>query len=145
MCEPVERLVVDVPSDSVGAVIEKIGARKGDLLEMTPVGDRMKLEFLVPSRGLFGYRNEFLTDTKGEGIMASVFDSYAPMKGEIQRRNSGSLVSFETGESVTYGLYNAQERGVLFIGAGVPVYAAWWWARPPSRRTSRLTSAKRSS
>ena len=123
MCEPVERLVVDVPSDSVGAVIEKIGARKGDLLEMTPVGDRMKLEFLVPSRGLFGYRNEFLTDTKGEGIMASVFDSYAPMKGEIQRRNSGSLVSFETGESVTYGLYNAQERGVLFIGAGVPVYA----------------------
>ncbi len=75
MCEPVERLVVDVPSDSVGAVIEKIGARKGDLLEMTPVGDRMKLEFLVPSRGLFGYRNEFLTDTKGEGIMASVFDS----------------------------------------------------------------------
>ncbi len=77
MCEPVERLVVDVPSDSVGAVIED-RARKGDLLEMTPVGDRMKLEFLVPSRGLFGYRNEFLTDTKGEGIMASVFDSYAP-------------------------------------------------------------------
>lgn len=81
MCEPLERLVVDVPSDSVGAVIEKIGARKGDLLEMTPVGDRMKLEFLVPSRGLFGYRNEFLTDTKGEGIMASVFDSYAPHEG----------------------------------------------------------------
>ena len=123
MCEPVERLVVDVPSDSVGAVIEKIGARKGDLLEMTPVGDRMKLEFLVPSRGLFGYRNEFLTDTKGEGIMASVFDSYAPMKGEIQRRNTGSLVAFETGEAVTYGLFNAQERGVLFIGAGTPVYA----------------------
>ena len=123
MCEPLERLVVDVPSDSVGAVIEKIGARKGDLLEMTPVGDRMKLEFLVPSRGLFGYRNEFLTDTKGEGIMASVFDSYAPMKGEIQRRNTGSLVAFETGEAVTYGLFNAQERGVLFIGAGTPVYA----------------------
>ena len=122
MCEPVERLVVDVPSDSVGAVIEKIGARKGDLLEMTPVGDRMKLEFLVPSRGLFGYRNEFLTDTKGEGIMASVFDSYAPMKGEIQRRNSGSLIAFETGESVTYGLWAAQERGALFIGPGVPVY-----------------------
>ena len=122
-CEPVERLVVDVPSDSVGAVIEKIGSRKGDLVEMTPVGERMKLEFLVPSRGLFGYRNEFLTDTKGEGIMASVFECYAPMKGEIQRRNSGSLVSFETGESVTYGLFNAQERGVLFIGPGVPVYA----------------------
>ncbi|HWS42739.1 MAG TPA: translational GTPase TypA [Pseudoflavonifractor sp.] len=122
-CEPIERLVVDVPSDSVGAVIEKIGSRKGDLVEMTPVGNRMKLEFLVPARGLFGYRNEFLTDTKGEGIMASIFDSYAPMKGDIARRASGSLVSFETGESVTYGLFNAQERGALFIGAGVPVYA----------------------
>ena len=122
-CEPIERLVVDVPADSVGAVIEKLGSRKGDLVEMTPVGERMKMEFLVPARGLFGYRNEFLTDTKGEGIMASVFDSYAPFKGEISRRNTGSLVSFETGESVTYGLYNAQERGALFIGAGVPVYA----------------------
>ena len=114
---------MDVPSDCVGAVMEKIGSRKGDLVEMTPVGDRMKVEFLVPARGLFGYRNEFLTDTKGEGIMASVFDSYAPMKGEIQRRNTGSLVAFETGEAVTYGLFNAQERGVLFIGAGTPVYA----------------------
>ena len=122
-CEPIERLVVDVPSDCVGAVMEKIGSRKGDLVEMTPVGDRMKVEFLVPARGLFGYRNEFLTDTKGEGIMASVFDSYAPMKGEIQRRNTGSLVAFETGEAVTYGLFNAQERGVLFIGDGTPVYA----------------------
>ena len=122
-CEPIERLVVDVPSDAVGAVIEKLGSRKGEMLEMTPVGSRMKLEFLVPSRGLFGYRNEFLTDTKGEGIMASVFDSYAPYKGEVSRRSSGSLVSFETGESVTYGLFNAQERGVLFIGPGVPVYA----------------------
>ena len=122
-CEPIERLVVDVPSDSVGAVIEKIGSRKGDLLEMTPVGERMKIEFLVPARGLFGYRNEFLTDTKGEGIMASVFDSYAPFKGELSRRSTGSLIAFETGESVTYGLFNAQERGALFIGAGVPVYA----------------------
>lgn len=122
-CEPIERMVVDVPSDCVGAVIEKIGSRKGDLLEMTPVGDRMKVEFLVPARGLFGYRNEFLTDTRGEGIMASVFDGYAPMKGEISRRSTGSLVSFETGEAVTYGLFNAQERGILFIGAGVPVYA----------------------
>ena len=143
MCEPVERLVVDVPSDSVGAVIEKIGARKGDLLEMTPVGDRMKLEFLVPSRGLFGYRNEFLTDTKGEGIMASVFDSYAPMKGEIQRRNSGSLVSFETGESVTYGLYNAQERGVLFIGAGVPVYAGMVVGETPKQEDISVNICKK--
>jgi len=122
-CEPIERVVCDVPSDAVGAVIEKLGSRKGDLLEMTPVGNRMKVEFLVPSRGLFGYRNEFLTDTKGEGIMASIFDSYAPFKGEVSRRNTGSLISFETGESVTYGLFNAQERGALFIGAGVNVYA----------------------
>ena len=121
-CEPIERLVVDVPSESVGAVIEKLGARKADLTEMTPIGNRMKIEFLVPSRGLFGYRNEFLTDTRGEGIMASVFDSYAPFKGELSRRNTGSLVSFETGESVSYGLFNAQERGALFIGPGVAVY-----------------------
>ena len=121
-CEPIERLVVDVPSDCVGAVIEKLGQRKGDLVEMTPVGDRMKVEFLIPARGLFGYRNDFLTDTKGEGIMASVFDSYAPYKGDIQRRGMGSLISTETGESITYGLFNAQERGTLFIGAGVPVY-----------------------
>ncbi|MEG0780229.1 MAG: translational GTPase TypA [Oscillospiraceae bacterium] len=122
-CEPMERLVVDVPGGSVGAIIEKLGSRKGDLLEMTPVGDRMKVEFLIPARGLFGYRNEFMTDTKGEGIMASVFDSYAPYRGEISRRGTGSLVSFETGESITYGLYSAQERGSLFIGAGVAVYA----------------------
>ena len=122
-CEPMEQLVCDVPADCVGAVIEKMGARKGDLTEMVPVGTtRMKLTFSVPARGLFGYRNEFLTDTKGEGIMASVFDSYQPYKGEIQRRRTGSLVSFETGESITYGLFNAQERGTLFIGAGVPVY-----------------------
>ncbi|MBU5628129.1 translational GTPase TypA [Oscillibacter sp. MSJ-2] len=121
-CEPIERLVVDVPSEYVGSVIEKLGSRKGDMAEMTPIGDRMKIEFLIPARGLFGYRNEFLTDTKGEGIMASVFDSYAPYKGDIQRRGTGSLISFETGESITYGLYNAQERGTLFIGAGVPVY-----------------------
>ena len=122
-CEPIERLVVDVPADCIGAVIEKIGARKGDLLDMTPVGERMKAQFLVPSRGLFGYRNEFMTDTKGEGIMASVFEEYAPVKGDIQRRGTGSLVAFETGEAVTYGLFNAQERGALFIGAGTPVYA----------------------
>ena len=121
-CEPIERLVADAPSESVGAVIEKLGSRKGDLIEMTPVGSRMKLEFLIPARGLFGYRNEFLTDTRGEGIMASVFDSYAPYKGDLSRRNTGSLVSFETGESVSYGLFNAQERGALFIGPGVKVY-----------------------
>ena len=123
ICEPVERMIADVPEDSMGSVIEKIGRRKGDLVSMTPMGSRYRLEFLVPSRGLFGYRNEFLTDTRGEGIMSSVLDSYAPMKGEIERRQVGSLVSFETGEACTYGLFNAQERGALFIGAGTPVYA----------------------
>ncbi|MEG1633614.1 MAG: translational GTPase TypA [Oscillospiraceae bacterium] len=121
-CEPVERLVVDAPTVYIGAVIEKLGSRKGELLEMNPVGTRTKATFLVPERGLFGYRNEFLTDTKGEGIMASVFEKYEPFKGEISRRATGSLVAWESGMSVIYGLYNAQERGTLFIGAGVPVY-----------------------
>ena len=123
VCEPIERMVADVPEASMGSVIEKMGRRKGDLLSMTPVGSRYRLEFLVPSRGLFGYRNEFLTDTRGEGIMSSVLDSYAPVKGEIERRKSGSLIAFETGEACTYGLFNAQERGQLFIGAGTDVYA----------------------
>ncbi len=123
VCEPIERMIADVPEDSMGSVIEKMGRRKGDLVSMTPMGSRYRLEFLVPSRGLFGYRNEFLTDTRGEGIMSSVLDSYAPMKGEIERRLTGSLIAFETGEAVAYGLGAAQERGTLFIGAGVPVYA----------------------
>ena len=123
LCEPIERMVADVPEECMGAVIEKMGRRKADLLSMTPMGSRYRLEFLVPSRGLFGYRNEFLTDTRGEGIMSSVLESYAPMKGEIERRLTGSLISFETGEACSYGLYNAQERGSLFIGAGTPVYA----------------------
>ena len=123
LCEPIERMVADVPEESMGAVIEKMGRRKADLLSMTPMGNRYRLEFLVPSRGLFGYRNEFLTDTRGEGIMSSVLESYAPMKGEIERRLTGSLIAFESGEASSYGLFNAQERGSLFIGAGTPVYA----------------------
>ena len=123
LCEPIERVVIDVPENCVGSVIEKMGVRKGEILEMVPVGNRMKLEFFVPSRGLFGYRNEFLTDTKGEGIMSSVFEKYEPFKGEVVRRSTGSLVSFETGIAVGYGLFNAQDRGALFIGAGTPVYA----------------------
>ena len=123
LCEPIERMVADVPEECMGAVIEKMGRRKGDLLSMTPMGNRYRLEFLVPSRGLFGYRSEFLTDTRGEGIMSSVLDSYAPMKGEVERRLTGSLIAFETGDACSYGLYNAQERGSLFIGAGTPVYA----------------------
>jgi len=123
VCEPIERMVADVPEECMGSVIEKIGRRKGDLLGMTPMGSRYRLEFLVPSRGLFGYRSEFLTDTKGEGIMSSVLDSYAPMKGEIERRLVGSLIAHESGEAVTYGLGAAQERGSMLIGPGTPVYA----------------------
>ena len=123
VCEPIERMVADVPDGTMGAVIDKIGQRKGDLVSMNPVGNRYRLEFLVPARGLFGYRNEFLTDTRGEGIMSSVLDSYAPMKGEISRRATGSLIAFETGEACSYGLFNAQERGQMFIGPGTPVYA----------------------
>lgn len=121
-CEPIERLVIDVPEEYMGAVMEKMGARKAELQHMAPQGSRMRIEFLIPARGLFGYKNEFLTDTKGEGIMSSVFECYQPYKGEIQKRNSGSLIAFESGTSVAYGLFNAQDRGTLFIGAGVPVY-----------------------
>ena len=120
--EPIELLSIDVPEDCVGNIMSAMGNRKGELTKMAPFGSRMRLEFKIPSRGLFGYRNEFMTDTKGEGIMSSVFDSYEPYKGDIQRRSTGSLISFETGESITYGLFNAQERGQLFIGPGVPVY-----------------------
>ena len=122
LCEPIEELVVDVPEASVGSVMEKMGTRKGEMVSMTPLGSRMRVVFHVPARGLFGYRNEFLTDTKGEGIMSSVFYEYQQYKGDIPRRSNGSMVAFESGEAVTYGLYNAQERGALFIGAGVQVY-----------------------
>ncbi|MDR0819655.1 MAG: translational GTPase TypA, partial [Oscillospiraceae bacterium] len=121
--EPMERVVIDVPEDYIGTVMEKMGARKGELVTMTPQGDRTKLEFIIPTRGLFGYRSEFLSDTRGEGIMASVFDSYAPFAGTLDRRGTGSLIAFETGEAVAYGLFNAQDRGALFIAPGAKVYA----------------------
>ena len=121
-CEPIERVVVDVPSEAMGSVMEKLGARKGEFIEMMPVGNRVKLEFFVPSRGLFGYRNEFMTDTKGEGILASVFERYEPFKGDINRRATGSLIAWETGEAVAYGIWNAQERGAMFITPGTKVY-----------------------
>ncbi|WMJ23504.1 translational GTPase TypA [Paludicola sp. MB14-C6] len=120
--EPIERLLIDVPEEFMGSVMEKMGTRKADLIQMTPQGSRMRIEFLIPARGLFGYRSEFLTDTKGEGILNSIFDSYQPYKGEIISRSNGSLVAFETGTAVAYGLFNAQERGVLFIDAQTPVY-----------------------
>ena len=120
-CEPIERLVVDTPQASAGAVIEKIGRRRGILESMSGL-DRVRLEFLVPSRGLFGYRSEFMTDTRGEGIMSSVFEKYEPVKGDIPHRNVGAMICFETGTSTSYGLFYAQERGTLFIGAGQEVY-----------------------
>lgn len=120
-CEPMERLVVDTPQASAGAVIEKIGRRRGTLEHMSGL-DRVRLEFLVPSRGLFGYRSEFMTDTRGEGIMSATFEGYEPVKGDIPHRNAGALVCHETGVSTSYGLFYAQERGTLFVGAGQDVY-----------------------
>lgn len=120
--EPIERLIVDVPEDGTGAVFQSMGERKGELVHMSAVGSRMRLEFLIPARGLFGYKSEFLTQTKGEGVMNSIFFEYQPYKGDLKRRDTGSLVAFETGEAVTYGLFNAQDRGVLFIEPGTQVY-----------------------
>ena len=120
--EPIERLIVDVPEEGTGAVFQSMGERKGELVHMSAVGSRMRLEFLIPARGLFGYKSEFLTQTKGEGVMNSIFFEYQPYKGDLKRRDTGSLVAFESGEAVTYGLYNAQDRGVLFIDPGTQVY-----------------------
>ncbi|MCQ2482782.1 MAG: translational GTPase TypA [Clostridia bacterium] len=123
MCEPVEELMIDVPEDFVGPVMEKLGRRKAELLNMLPPDKGyQRLEFKIPSRGLIGYRTEFLTDTKGNGIMNSVISGFEPFTGEIETRNHGVLVAFESGETMTYGLFNAQDRGALFVGAGIPVY-----------------------
>lgn len=120
--EPYEELTIDVPEESMGAVMEKMGNRKAELQSMEKAGNRMKMVYIIPTRGLFGYRDEFLTDTKGEGIMNYLFYGYGPLKGDIIKRANGCLIAFERGESITYGLYNAQERGTLFIGPGVQVY-----------------------
>lgn len=122
-CEPIDRLFLDVPEDCTGTVMMKMGVRKGELVGMTPHGSRMKMEFLIPERGLFGFKSELLTDTKGEGVINTSYEGYQPWKGEINRREYGSLIAHESGEAIVYGLFNAQERGELFIGAGVPVYA----------------------
>lgn len=122
-CEPIDLLYLDVPEDCVGPVMNKMGVRKGELQGMTPHGSRMRMEFLIPSRGLFGFKSEFLTDTRGEGIINSIFHDYEPYKGEINRRDYGALIAHEEGEAIVYGLFNAQERGELFIGPGTPVYA----------------------
>lgn len=123
VCEPVDRAYMDVPQDYVSAVMEKMGYRKGELVEMTPKGSRMHLEFLIPTRGLFGYKTEFLTDTRGEGVLNTVFETYEPQKGDIQKRFTGSLIAYEDGEATSYGLFNAQDRGQMFIDPATKVYA----------------------
>lgn len=120
--EPTERVVIDVPEESMGSVMEKLGSRKGELLEMKPQGSRQRLTYIIPTRCLFGYRSEFMTDTRGEGILSSVFEGYTPLKGNITRRFTGSLIASEDGESTSYGLYYTQDRGQLFIGVQTKVY-----------------------
>ena len=141
--EPIERLYLDVPTEDVGSVMERMGNRKGELITMTPSGSRIKMEFKVPSRGLFGFKNELLTDTKGEGIMNQLFDGYAPYKGEIARRNTGSLIAFETGEANTYGLFNAQERGILFITPQTKVYEGMVVGMCPKAEDLRVNVCKK--
>jgi GTP-binding protein len=130
--EPIEELIIDVPENCVGSVMEKMGIRKAELTHMEPQGSRMRIEFLIPSRGLFGYRSEFMTDTKGEGILNTIFYGYAPYKGDIPGRSIGSLIAFEPGAAVTYGLFNAQERGNMFIDPGTQVYAGMIVGSSPS-------------
>lgn len=142
-CEPMERLFIDVPSECVGSVMERMGVRKGELVTMEPKGSRIRMEFIVPSRGLFGFKNEFLTDTKGEGVMNQLFEGYAPYKGPIQRRFTGSLVAFETGEAATYGLFNAQERGTLFIDPQTMVYEGMVVGMSPKAEDIRVNVCKR--
>ncbi|MEG0109579.1 MAG: translational GTPase TypA, partial [Oscillospiraceae bacterium] len=121
--EPMEHVVIDVPLIYQGSVMQKLGTRKGELVQMAPLGDtRMRVEFRIPSRGMFGYRSEFLTDTHGEGILNTIFDGYDEWRGEIAGRSTGSLISFETGDAITYGLFNAQARGTLLVTAGEKVY-----------------------
>ena len=154
LLEPMEKAYIDVPDDCTGSVIEKLSQRKGELINMTPGADGYtRLEFLIPSRGLIGYRGEFLTDTKGNGVINTLFDGYGPFKGEIQYRKQGSLIAFEGGESVTYGLFNAQERGTLFIGPGETVYPGMIIGQNPKTddielnvcKTKHLTNTRSSS
>ena len=120
--EPMERVSIDVPDDAVGTVVQKLGSRKGELLEMGKAGTRTRIEYLIPSRCLFGYRSEFMTDTKGEGILNTLFDGYQPFKGDVITRYTGSLIASEDGEATSYGLFNTQDRGAMFIGVQTPVY-----------------------
>ncbi|MCL2369997.1 MAG: translational GTPase TypA [Firmicutes bacterium] len=141
--EPIDRAVFDVPDTSVGVLMNKMGIRKGELISMTPNGSRMRMEFKIPQRGLFGFKSEFLTDTKGEGIINSIFDGYEEYKGDIERRQTGSLIAFEAGETVAYGLYHAQERGTLFVGVGVLVYAGMIVGENPKSEDIMVNVCKR--
>ena len=142
-CEPMERLFIDVPTECTGTVMERMGIRKGELVTMSPQGSRIRMEFIIPARGLFGFKNEFLTDTKGEGVMNQLFDGYGPYKGPIPRRYTGSLVAFETGEAATYGLFNAQDRGTLFIDPQTPVYEGMVVGVSPKSEDIRVNVCKR--
>ena len=142
-CEPMERVVLDVPTEYVGAVVEKLGRRKGDLLEMSPVGNRTKIEYIIPARGLFGYRSEFLTDTHGEGIMNSIFEGYQPYRGEIVMRFTGSLIASEDGETTRYGLFNTQERGTMFVGPQTPVYEGMIVGENPKNEDIAINPCKK--
>ncbi len=141
--EPIERVTLEVPDIYVGAVVEKLGRRKGELLEMNLRGNRMKIEYLIPSRGLFGYRSEFLTDTHGEGIINTIFEGYTPYKGEIQMRYTGSLVASEAGETTSYGLFNTQERGNMFVGVQTPVYEGMIVGENPKAEDIAVNPCKR--
>jgi len=142
-CEPMEHLSLDVPEEYVGAVVEKLGARKGDLLEMGLHGSRMKIEYSIPARCLIGYRSEFMTDTRGEGIINSLFDGYQPFRGEVVTRYTGSLVASEDGEATSYGLFNAQDRGVMFIGVQTPVYEGMLVGECPKKEDIAVNVCKK--
>ena len=141
-CEPMERVTLDVPMEYVGAVVEKLGRRKGELVEMAPIGNRTRIEYVIPARGLFGYRSEFLTDTHGEGIMNSLFEGYAPYRGEIVMRYTGSLVASEDGVTTRYGLFNTQERGTMFVGPQTPVYEGMIVGECPKNEDISLNPCK---
>ena len=143
LSEPMERVSIDVPDDAVGSVMQKLGARKGELLEMSKVGSRTRIEYSIPSRCLFGYRSEFMTDTKGEGIINTLFDGYQPYKGDVTTRYTGSLIASEDGEATSYGLYNSQDRGALFIGVQTPVYEGMIVGECPKQEDIALNVCKK--
>ena len=142
-CEPMEKVSVDVPNEYTGSVVEKLSARRGELLEMNLIGNRMRIEYSIPARCLFGYRSEFLTDTRGEGILNSIFNGYEPYKGEVTTRFTGSLIASEDGESTSYGLYNSQDRGVMFIGVQTPVYEGMIVGECPKQEDIALNVCKK--